>query len=332
MWVGANHECGISMHDMGEPTNSNTNFALMVTDFKYLITEAIFSDTAKLGSSYICGDWQISTYGILYDANNQAYVIDATSSVTIDGVTYTKDNAYTKFDADFTDYSKDGAINFAPNYAVDLLTGNGSFMNVTIRNSLFFNKTVNSKFNSIPSVTMPTEEYYALTDGTYELMIEDDYSSFKMRGNIYMLGGIFNNDGSNKDKRFMINLPPAKLCHGMQITFFNNTTFDEIRTHYEIGVPLDFYVDFDEFGIEAIESSGLSVCYNGFYDPFNVAEIEKGLSSYKNESWWLPKNIRKLTFTAGVNPDAYKDGQGNSDAWRDKNCIAWILTDYEYQQ
>lgn len=43
--------------------NSSTNWQIMVTDFKYLISEAVFSEYAQFGSAIIKGDWMLSTNG-----------------------------------------------------------------------------------------------------------------------------------------------------------------------------------------------------------------------------------------------------------------------------
>lgn len=114
---------------MGTPNpNTDSRWTLMWDDFEYLITKAIFGEFAKFGSAIINGDWMISTYGTIYIGGDaDSYEVNATSSKTIGGVTYTKDNAYTLFDpehpsgrASDTDSS---VYNFVPNYAVDLLTG-----------------------------------------------------------------------------------------------------------------------------------------------------------------------------------------------------------------
>lgn len=52
-----------TMAQMGAPSNSNPNWQIMTNDFKYLITEAIFADNAKLGSAIFSGDWMISQVG-----------------------------------------------------------------------------------------------------------------------------------------------------------------------------------------------------------------------------------------------------------------------------
>ena len=52
-----------TMAQMGEPSSSNPNWQIMTSDFKYLITQAMFTDFAKLGSAVFSGDWMISQYG-----------------------------------------------------------------------------------------------------------------------------------------------------------------------------------------------------------------------------------------------------------------------------
>jgi hypothetical protein len=49
---------------MGTPSSSSSNWELMTNDFKYLITEAIFSNFAKLASAIFSGDWMLSQYGV----------------------------------------------------------------------------------------------------------------------------------------------------------------------------------------------------------------------------------------------------------------------------
>lgn len=56
----------ITMHDMGTPSSSSADWEIMYDDFKYIITEALFSDYASLGASIIKGDWMFSRYGTLY--------------------------------------------------------------------------------------------------------------------------------------------------------------------------------------------------------------------------------------------------------------------------
>lgn len=102
-----------TMQDMGEPSSTNENWKLMVTDFKFIITEAIFGSYAHFGSAIINGDWMISTNGTI---DGVAY--NNGSDYTYNGVTKT---AYMWFDP--INPNENTEHNFIPNYAVDLLTG-----------------------------------------------------------------------------------------------------------------------------------------------------------------------------------------------------------------
>jgi hypothetical protein len=85
----------------------------MTSDFKYIITEAIFGNYAHFGSAIINGDWMLSTNGTI---NGVAY--NNGSDYTYNGVTKP---AYTWFDA--SNPNTNTGHNFIPNYCVDLLTG-----------------------------------------------------------------------------------------------------------------------------------------------------------------------------------------------------------------
>lgn len=55
---------------------NNKPFEIMTNDFKYLITEALFSNFAHLGSAIINGDWMMSTHGQIGGVNflNDNYI------------------------------------------------------------------------------------------------------------------------------------------------------------------------------------------------------------------------------------------------------------------
>jgi len=68
-----------TMAQMGAPSSSNPNWQIMTSDFKYLITQAMFTNFAKLGSAVFSGDWMISQYGtpsrnITQDERNVVYL------------------------------------------------------------------------------------------------------------------------------------------------------------------------------------------------------------------------------------------------------------------
>jgi hypothetical protein len=97
----------------GAPSNSNDNWAIMVSDFKYLITEAIFGTMAHFGSAIINGDWLLSQHG------------------TINGVASTD---YQAFDPSHP--NDNTGSNFIPNYCVDLFLGKSYQNDAVIRGTI----------------------------------------------------------------------------------------------------------------------------------------------------------------------------------------------------
>ena len=106
------------------PTStSDTNpWSPMTAGFKYIITEAMFTDYAKMGSFFINGDWMISKYGVIYYSDGSTNEIFSESKynsfVSNEGV-----EPYTCFDPNYPVSSKPSAMNFCPIYAVDGKTG-----------------------------------------------------------------------------------------------------------------------------------------------------------------------------------------------------------------
>ena len=86
----------------------------MVTSFRYMITEAFFSNFAKLGSAVFSGDWIISQHG------------------TLNGAAST---AYQNFDA--SDPTGTVAGHFCPNYAIDLLTGKAYLNDAVVKGRIY---------------------------------------------------------------------------------------------------------------------------------------------------------------------------------------------------
>lgn len=103
-----------TMSEMGAPSNSDENWIIMHTEFKFIITEAIFGSYAHFGSAIINGDWLLSTHG---KRNGD----DSTE--------------YTYFDAS-DPRGISSSSHFAPNFCVDLNTGAAYMNNAFIRGEL----------------------------------------------------------------------------------------------------------------------------------------------------------------------------------------------------
>ena len=100
-WVFVPNTNGVySQHSMGTPSLDTDGWEKMTTDFKYIITEAIFANFAHFGSAIISGDWLLSQWG------------------TIGGV---ERSNYTAFDPAHP--NDDTGTNFIPYYCIDLRNG-----------------------------------------------------------------------------------------------------------------------------------------------------------------------------------------------------------------
>ena len=103
-----------TMAEMGTPSSNSANWQIMYSDFKYIITEAIFGKYAHFGSAIINGDWMLSTHG---KRNGD----DSTE--------------YTYFDAS-DPRGISSSSHFAPNFCVDLNTGVAYMNNAFIKGEL----------------------------------------------------------------------------------------------------------------------------------------------------------------------------------------------------
>jgi hypothetical protein len=71
--------------NMGTPSSSSSNWKLMTSDFKYIITEAIFGAYAHFGSAIINGDYLMSQYGYMLGfCNTKTPINDNTQYQNVD--------------------------------------------------------------------------------------------------------------------------------------------------------------------------------------------------------------------------------------------------------
>ena len=121
VFVGENSPAGgYAPTDIDTPSVVSTQWEQMVTDFKYLITEALFADFAKLGSGVFFGDWLISQNGTLYPAE-------------------TDSDVYTKFSPDFP--TNDTIVPFEG----DLTTHNPN-RNIIVTSTAYNNRLLQQTF------------------------------------------------------------------------------------------------------------------------------------------------------------------------------------------
>lgn len=110
----------------------------MQSDFKYIITKAVFSDYAQLGSFIINSDWFISRHGVMYAASSSdsGHTIDDSHTYTVGGTIYDQNNAYLKFNTSYPDSNYPQQLNFVPNIAIDARTGKVYFNNANIKGNI----------------------------------------------------------------------------------------------------------------------------------------------------------------------------------------------------
>ena len=187
---------------------NNKPWEQMTNDFKYIITNAIFSDFAKLGSAIISGDWKLSKYGTIYDASGTGHEIYSNSTTqghegtwtdtsVSPNVLYNIDNAYTLFNANYPNSNKPNANNFVPRYAEDWLTGKTYQHDAYVAGSIY-TQSIQSEFYDIPADTLsPTKfivglqgrigvwNYGTVNDQMIIILPTNIYSYYGQRVTIY---------------------------------------------------------------------------------------------------------------------------------------------------
>jgi hypothetical protein len=187
---------------------NNAPWEVMTNDFKYLITQAIFSPLAKLGSFVISGDYFISQYGTLFYNNNgtiETTVIDASNVSTLFGGSV----AYAWFDDSdpmANTMPTTGNYKFRPMKCINALTGEEWMaqgkVHVDADGSVTLNDVeVNGSMMYHKVVTVDIS--WARYTMTYDASVYVEGQKPKMYGDIFILMG-------NKiNARFSVVLPPT---------------------------------------------------------------------------------------------------------------------------
>lgn len=170
----------LSMFDMWkESGNGNWNngswnnapWVAMTNDFKFLITEALFSEFAHLGGAIINGTWMLSQHG------------------TING---SASSDYEEFSA--LHPNEDVGNNFVPNYCVDLLTGSTYQHDAYLSGSLYA-QSIQLKFFDVEAdedglfyVGLQGEQgiwNFRITEDVKIVLPTNQYSNYGQRVTIY---------------------------------------------------------------------------------------------------------------------------------------------------
>ena len=188
-----------TQHDMGEPNQDNSGWEKMTTDFKYLITEAIFSKFAHLGSAIISGDWMISQHGTRGGDPSPDYI-------------------YFDPQHPFDDNGDIDNPNFIPYYAVDFNSGTCYQQNAIIYGKLYSSEGNIGGFvldnDHIGNITTTQFGWYGakiFSDGRamFGLDPNDTRNTLEIDGGVVIVGNgknvVVNTNTSNPKGYFFLN-------------------------------------------------------------------------------------------------------------------------------
>lgn len=137
-----------TQEQMGEPSLTAEGWEQMVSDFKYLITEAIFAQFAHFGSAIISGDWMISQHGTINGQERQDFQ---------------------HFDPEHP--NDNTGTNFIPNYAIDLLTGTTYQHNAYV-NGTIYASSLGMVFKDIAFTSNDETYFVGLNQSTFDAEID----------------------------------------------------------------------------------------------------------------------------------------------------------------
>ena len=282
----------------------------MVTDFKFIIAEAIFGNYAHFGSAIINKDWMISGNGYVRTSSGELYFVES-GDFYGDDVT----PAYLRFDSTDPEAKNTGA--FLPSWCVDLLTGKmiaakGNFVvnhngDVVIRGALMYhNALLSGLFNG-----SPTKECFSITsDSSYRA------TSAKLLCDRYIVSGVYSGSGG-----VYIDLPPAKLFQGVEIKIilvtWKGSTADAPTTHLRVSNYTFYNLDPVVAGSSGGDDANNAV--NRFYSLFSGISMNEKDSSYYD--MLDVTTCRTITLTSTLHPI-----WGNTEGFTD--CYTWTVTDY----
>ena len=162
--------------DSQKPGDSSTLWK-PVAGFGVVLTEAIFvKEFAQFGACIIACDWMISYYGKLYSDETEVMVVDhgdVENPMLYPEEITPNSPAYHYFNPEYPDQPGKGIINFVPQYAVDLKTGEAYMQKAHIKgDSTFSGKIENGDGKGNKTILSPEGVLsmegpeYVYSDGT----------------------------------------------------------------------------------------------------------------------------------------------------------------------
>lgn len=315
------------------PSDSVGNPWKKADHFGMVITEALFSQFAKLGSFVIAGDFFISQNGTLFDSNG---VVEELSSRTVNKV-YRSNNVpylilgqeeqeacYKHFkvsDPMVKTLPSSGNYKFRPMKVVNALTGeewmaegkvhvspNGDLTvnDAIIKGSLMSNKVVivdSSQFQNHSSFLFHDDTY------SYKFYTGDTADTLKLKGNVFSL------NGHKQDYTLEIVLPPAKFFVGTSIKIINATSSYSYR-------PGTIVYSLSTIKLTVKHTSNTESGYNQgetYYNNFGIYSPTYIQTGYIFPEYIMYNNYSYVELIAAEN-------------WLDPSYYVWALIDArEYQ-
>lgn len=190
-------------HPVAPSDSSNNPWTKMASEQQYYIARAFFGDFAHLGSFIISGDWMLSQYG--------TYKPDANTTIVVnDDNILTYPTAYTHFKSSDPRATGEDASGqptypcFAPNYAVDGLTGETYMNNAYLQGDVH---AISGEFQNVKlSGGMRSPFTYISPQGTLQTDLSDNVAIYST---------------SDSDNGTIYNLPWDVLQSGRRVVVAN---------------------------------------------------------------------------------------------------------------
>ena len=196
MWVGG--ACTLTPA-MGPPADGKEGWEKVESRWKYILSEAIFTEFAKLGGFIVTGEWLISMYGTMYNPDNSAVTINSSNYQT----NYNGKLPYTWFDSSYPNTSHNNSYNFCPAYAVNGNTGESYMNKAHIRGEIY---ATSGEFNGTVKVGLIYGSVYNITANFTINPSNHKYNYYNVSGGVTVV------------------LPNASSWPGLELSFVSRGT------------------------------------------------------------------------------------------------------------
>ena len=187
----------IGQNPTGTYTDENPNPWAQAENYETVFTDILFvNEFAKLNSFIITHDWMISKNGTLYyrsGSTTTSYDVDESHNPTINGTTYTSNDAYTQFDPNCPNVANSSNThknpNFVPAIAIDSLSGRCFFWKGKFTGDVYANTlhVGNNDMTTLPSTlsTMNTNINKKLEATDVQVLSDGVNKQIKVGNNTY---------------------------------------------------------------------------------------------------------------------------------------------------